>query len=207
MLKLLLGDPNTRKLKRYQPIVEEINFLEEEISKLTDEELRRETYNLKSKISSELDFKKQKELLEEFPKAEKVIFPASGHASYAEEPLLFNQQISSPWAIESIKKCKAIYTQDKIDFVIGSDLIADISSWKNFYQIHQEVKLLIIKREGYPIELNTLKMLEKYKVIFEISSLNIPNISSSTVRLNKNYSNLPSSLIDIVRKNNLYVSP
>jgi len=33
MLKHLLGDPNTRKLKRYQPIVEEINFLEEEISK------------------------------------------------------------------------------------------------------------------------------------------------------------------------------
>ena len=30
MLKLLLGDPNTRKLKRYQPIVEEINLLEEE---------------------------------------------------------------------------------------------------------------------------------------------------------------------------------
>ena len=121
--------------------------------------------------------------------------------------ILFNQQISSPWAIESIKKCKAIYTLDKIDFVIGSDLIADISSWKNFYQIHQEVRLLIIKREGYPIELNTIKMLEKYKVIFEISSLNIPNISSSMVRLNKNYSNLPSSLMDIVRKNNLYVSP
>jgi len=66
MLKLLLGDPNTRKLKRYQPIVEEINFLEEEISKLTDDELRQETHKLKSKISSELDIKKQKELLEEF---------------------------------------------------------------------------------------------------------------------------------------------
>ena len=63
MLKLLLGDPNTRKLKRYQPIVEEINFLEDEISQLTDDELRKETLNLKSKISSELDFKKQKELL------------------------------------------------------------------------------------------------------------------------------------------------
>ncbi len=66
MLKLLLGDPNTRKLKRYQPIVEEINFLEEQISKLTDDELRKETHNLKSKISSEDDAKKQKELLEEF---------------------------------------------------------------------------------------------------------------------------------------------
>ena len=49
MLKLLLGDPNTRKLKRYQPIVEEINFLEEEISQFTDIELRDETHNLKSK--------------------------------------------------------------------------------------------------------------------------------------------------------------
>ncbi len=78
MLKLLLGDPNTRKLKRYQPLVEEINFLEEEISKLSDDELRRETYNLKSKISSELDIKKQKELLEDFlPKAFAIVREAS----------------------------------------------------------------------------------------------------------------------------------
>ncbi len=78
MLKLLLGDPNTRKLKRYQPIVEEINFLEEEISKLTDDELRKETHILKSKISSELDIKKQKELLEEFlPKAFSIVREAS----------------------------------------------------------------------------------------------------------------------------------
>ena len=78
MLKLLLGDPNTRKLKRYQPIVEEINFLEEEISQLTDDELRKETQDLKSNISAELDCKKQKELLEEFlPKAFAIVREAS----------------------------------------------------------------------------------------------------------------------------------
>jgi len=78
MLKLLFGDPNTRKLKRYQPIVEEINFLEEEISQLTDDELRKETQNLKSNISAELDFKNQKELLEEFlPKAFAIVREAS----------------------------------------------------------------------------------------------------------------------------------
>jgi len=78
MLKLLLGDPNTRKLKRYQPIVEEIKFLEGEISQLTDDELRKETQNLKSHISAELDFKKQKELLEEFlPKAFAIVREAS----------------------------------------------------------------------------------------------------------------------------------
>ena len=78
MLKLLLGDPNTRKLKSYQPIVEEINFLEEEISRLTDDELRKETHNLKSKISSELDNKKQKELLtESLPQAFGIVREAS----------------------------------------------------------------------------------------------------------------------------------
>jgi len=78
MLKLLLGDPNTRKLKRYQPIVAEINFLEEEISKLTDDELRRETHNLKSKISTESDLQKQTGLLEEFlPKAFAIVREAS----------------------------------------------------------------------------------------------------------------------------------
>ena len=120
--------------------------------------------------------------------------------------IIFNQKISSPWAIESIEECKKIYTINKLDFVIGSDLITEISSWKNFDKIIQEIKLLIIKREGYPIESNALKMLETKKAMFEISSLNIPNISSSMVRLKNNYSNLPKSLIDIVKRNNLYKS-
>ena len=49
-------------------------------------------------------------------------------------------------------------------------------------------------------------MLENKNVFFEISSFNIPNISSSMVRLNDNYSDLPRSLIDIVKKNKLYKS-
>ena len=43
MLKLLLGDPNARKLKRYQPIVSDINLLEEEIAPLSDDQLRQKT--------------------------------------------------------------------------------------------------------------------------------------------------------------------
>ena len=43
MLKLLLGDPNARKLKRYQPIVSDVNLLEEEIAPLSDQQLRDKT--------------------------------------------------------------------------------------------------------------------------------------------------------------------
>ena len=120
--------------------------------------------------------------------------------------ILFNQCVSSQWAVESIKKCKRIYELTNLDFVIGSDLIKDIFYWKNFDKIIEEVSFLVILREGYPVESNTLKMLETYKVKFKISTIKIPKISSSKFRSNFNYSNLPSSLIDIVKKNNLYES-
>ena len=120
--------------------------------------------------------------------------------------ILFNQNVSSQWAVESIKKCKRIYELNNLDFVIGSDLIKDIFYWKNFDKITNEVSFLVILREGYPVESNTLKMLETYKVKFKISTIKIPNISSSKLRSNLNYSNLPTSLIDIVKKNNLYES-
>ena len=120
--------------------------------------------------------------------------------------ILFNQSVSSQWAVESIKKCKRIYELNNLDFVIGSDLIKDIFYWKNFDKITDEVSFLVILREGYPVELNTLRMLETYKVKFKVSAIEIPNISSSKFRLNFNYSNLPKSLIDIVKKNNLYES-
>jgi nicotinate-nucleotide adenylyltransferase len=120
--------------------------------------------------------------------------------------ILFNQRVSSQWTIESINECKKIYEFNNLDFVIGSDLIKDIFYWKNFDKIIKEVSFFIIIREGYPIESDTLKMLKTYKVKFKISTIKIPNISSSKFRLNFNYSNLPTSLIDIVKKNNLYES-
>jgi len=120
--------------------------------------------------------------------------------------ILFNLSVSSQWAVESIKKCKRIYELKNLDFVIGSDLIKDIFFLKNFDKITDEVSLLVILREGYPVESNTLKMLETYKVKFKISTIKTPNISSSKFRLNFKCSNLPSSLIDIVKKNNLYES-
>ena len=120
--------------------------------------------------------------------------------------ILFNQNISSQWAVESIKKCKEIYKFNNLDFVIGSDLIKEIFYWKNFDKIILEISFFIILREGYPVESNTLKMLATYKVKFKISTIKIPNISSSKLRSNFNYSNLPTSLKDIVKKNNLYES-
>ena len=60
MLKRLLGDPNARKLRRYAPIVSDINILEEDYASLSDDELRSQVVDFRlklekaSKASSEL---------------------------------------------------------------------------------------------------------------------------------------------------------
>ena len=74
MLKLLLGDPNARKLKRYQPIISDINLLEEEITPLSDDELRGLTDDFRQKLDKPLTPVRQKELLDELlPQAFAVV--------------------------------------------------------------------------------------------------------------------------------------
>ncbi|MBD6614605.1 preprotein translocase subunit SecA [Komarekiella sp. 'clone 1'] len=51
MLKILLGDPNARKLKKYQPYITEINLLEEEIKALSDDELKGKTTEFKGRLA------------------------------------------------------------------------------------------------------------------------------------------------------------
>jgi preprotein translocase subunit SecA len=82
MLKLLLGDPNARKLKRFQPIVSDINVLEEDIAPLTDDQLRGLTAEFRQKLatarglggSSEATAARERKLLDELlPQAFAVV--------------------------------------------------------------------------------------------------------------------------------------
>jgi preprotein translocase subunit SecA len=50
MLKNLLGDPNARKLKKYQPYVTEINLLEEDIQALSDDQLASKTTEFRQRL-------------------------------------------------------------------------------------------------------------------------------------------------------------
>jgi preprotein translocase subunit SecA len=65
MLKLLLGDPNARKLKRYQPLVSDITLLEEEIAPLSDEDLRGRTAAFQERLANAGTLENQKPILDE----------------------------------------------------------------------------------------------------------------------------------------------
>ena len=51
MLKRFLGDPNGRKLKRYQPDIKEINLLEEEMQALSDDQLAGKTLEFRRRMA------------------------------------------------------------------------------------------------------------------------------------------------------------
>ena len=65
MLKLLLGDPNARKLKRYQPFVAQINGLEEEIAALSDQELQGRTQAFRERFAGIRKPEQRLELMDE----------------------------------------------------------------------------------------------------------------------------------------------
>ncbi len=74
MLKKLLGDPNARKLKKFQPLVTEVNLLEEEIQKLSDDELREKTTEFRELLKKAKNEEETKDILEDIlPEAFAVV--------------------------------------------------------------------------------------------------------------------------------------
>ena len=74
MLKTLLGDPNARKLKRFQPLVTDVKVLEEDIGGLSDTELQAKTTEFKQRLSNAHNEQEEKEILDELlPEAYAVV--------------------------------------------------------------------------------------------------------------------------------------
>lgn len=74
MLKTLLGDPNARKLKKYQPYIQEIKLLEEEIQALSDEQLKAKTVEFKQRLDKATTDRDRTDILDDLlPEAFAVV--------------------------------------------------------------------------------------------------------------------------------------
>lgn len=79
MFKKLFGDPNARKLKKFQPLVAEIKLLEEDFKKLTDEDLARKTLEFREKLDKSDSDEETEEILDEIlPEAFALVREAGG---------------------------------------------------------------------------------------------------------------------------------
>ena len=78
MFKRLLGDPNARKIKRYFPLVSDINIFEEDLVSLSDDDLRARTIEFRNKFDKATSRKEELVLLDDLlPEAFAVVREAS----------------------------------------------------------------------------------------------------------------------------------
>jgi preprotein translocase subunit SecA len=78
MLKSLFGDPNARKLKKFDPLIADINVLEEDIQALSDSELQQKTVEFRGILDKARNADETEDLLGEIlPEAFAVVREAS----------------------------------------------------------------------------------------------------------------------------------
>jgi preprotein translocase subunit SecA len=74
MFKKVLGDPNARKIRKYQPYVADINVLEDDIKVLSDEQLKGKTAEFRQRLDKAKTDREREELLDELlPEAFAVV--------------------------------------------------------------------------------------------------------------------------------------
>jgi len=78
MFSKLLGDPNTRKIKRYGPIVSDVNIFEEDLVGLSDDQLRSRTNEFREILAKSPTYKEQLSCLDDLlPEAFAIVREAS----------------------------------------------------------------------------------------------------------------------------------
>ena len=99
----------------------------------------------------------------------------------------FHKELSHLRSFITVQKATQLWG-DKVKFtlVIGSDLIEQIFYWYRVEELLNKVNLLIIDRPGYNINQKSLDLLSKLGAIYQVAKFNIPDVSSSGYRQEKN---------------------
>ena len=117
------------------------------------------------------------------------------------------QEISSPWTITSLERAKTKWPNEELVFVIGSDLTSEIPSWFKAKSLLKKARIAIAPRKGCPIDSKAVQKLKELGGKIDLLSIEIPSSSSSGVRQHSLKSDIPSSLLPLICKENLYGIP
>jgi nicotinate-nucleotide adenylyltransferase len=114
------------------------------------------------------------------------------------------QELSSPWTIETLERAHQRWPDAELVFVVGSDLAAQIPSWKQADQLLSGCSLAIVPRLGWPLTGDQLEALEKLGSKPLQLDLQIPATASSAVRERLDPSQIPATVLPALLKHNRY---
>jgi nicotinate-nucleotide adenylyltransferase len=118
--------------------------------------------------------------------------------------LTHRQELSSPWAITTLERAADQWPGSELVFVVGSDLAAQIPSWKQAEAVLKACVLAIAPRAGWPLQPKQLDQLTQLGGRIVILPLQVPASASSAVRQTPDPAQLPAALLPLLLEHNLY---
>jgi len=96
--------------------------------------------------------------------------------------LSLEQELSSPWAIETLERAARRWPGQPLVFVVGSDLVAQIPRWREASRLLGACRLAVAPRGGWPLRGDELEALQRLGARLEVLDLQVPATASSRVR-------------------------
>ena len=138
------------------------------------------------------------------PLAQRAQLLAALVASIGNPRLELAQDLSSPWAIETLERAQQRWPQAELVFVVGSDLAPQIPRWKQADQILSRCQLAIAPRGGWPLTAEHRHTLEQLGARLEVLPVQVPATASSQVRSQLDPSQIPAAVLPALLEHNLY---
>ncbi len=118
--------------------------------------------------------------------------------------LSLEQDLSSPWAVETLERARARWPQQEVVFVVGSDLAGQIHRWKRADALLRGCRLGITCRQGWPLLEADLERLRGLGARVDVLPLAIPATASSRIRQQPDPAQVPPELWPVLLEHNLY---
>ncbi|MEB3322411.1 MAG: nicotinate-nucleotide adenylyltransferase [Synechococcaceae cyanobacterium] len=118
--------------------------------------------------------------------------------------LRLEQELSSPWAIETLRRAAARWPGEDLVFVVGSDLAGQIPRWRQAGEVLRACRLGIAPRAGWPLRPFELDQLRRLGGRVEVLPLEIPASASSRIRERPDPALVPKELWPALLQHNLY---
>ncbi len=118
--------------------------------------------------------------------------------------LELKQALSHKWAVKTLEKASEYWPKRNLVLVVGSDLVKDIPTWFKARDIFKTSQLGIVPRKGWPLndaELQAIKDLGGKSILLPLT---IPETSSSDIKKQQIFSQVPTAVLPIIKEKNLY---
>jgi nicotinate-nucleotide adenylyltransferase len=118
--------------------------------------------------------------------------------------LSLEQELSSPWAVETLQRARSRWPEWRPVFVVGSDLAGQMHRWKRADELLQGCSLGIACRQGWPLAAADLERLRDMGAEVEVLPLTIPASASSRIREGPDPAQVPPELWPVLLQHNPY---